>query len=274
MSAASATVPASATVLATRRETEDTWTLELGPEGGLAFEPGQFTMLGAFGAGEVPISVSGDPGAPASLVHTVRAVGPATRAICAAAEGQSLTVRGPFGHGWPVGDAAGQDLLIVAGGLGLAPLRPALYAALAERESFGRVILLYGGRSPDQLLFRDELASWRRAEDLELLVTVDVAEPGWHGRVGVVPALIDRAGIDPARTVALACGPELMMQFSVEALLDAGVDAARIHVSLERNMRCATGHCGHCQLGGKFVCRDGPVFSWDEIGGTLAVREL
>jgi NAD(P)H-flavin reductase len=272
---ASATLPEPFEVVSSVQETEDTWTLRLRPGGdGLAFEPGQFTMLYAFGTGEVPISVSGDPADPGTLVHTVRAVGAATTAICAAREGDTLAVRGPFGRGWPVAEAEGRDLLFVAGGLGLAPLRPAIYAALGSRSSFRRVILLYGGRSPDQLIYREELAEWEGREDLEYLATVDAAGEDWRGRVGVVPRLIADAGLDPAETVALACGPEVMMRFSVEALLDAGIPAERLWVSMERNMRCATGHCGHCQFGPTFVCRDGPVFRWPEIEHFFGIREV
>jgi NAD(P)H-flavin reductase len=274
-SASPATLPVSLRVDSSRRETDDTWTLALdaGPDG-FPFRPGQFTMLYEFGTGEVPISVSGDPARPESLVHTVRAVGAVTSSICAVREGDSLGVRGPFGRGWPVDDAVGQDLVLVAGGLGLAPLRPALYAALGARERFRRLVLLYGGRDPASLLFRAELDRWHQADEVECMTTVDVAGKDWRGRVGVVPALVERADLDPSRTIALACGPEVMMRFTVDALLDGGVDPTRIYVSLERNMRCAVGHCGHCQLGGTFVCRDGPVFSWQEIEPFLAVREL
>ncbi len=162
------------------------------------------------------------------------------------------------------------ELLIVAGGLGLAPLRPAVYEAL---DRGARVRLLYGGREPTQLLFRSELESWRR-RGLEYELIVDLAKVDWNGRVGVVPSLIERAAIDPQRTTALVCGPEVMMRFSAEALLARGVAAERIHVSMERNMRCAVGRCGHCQWGGDFICRDGPVFAWSEIADRIGVREL
>jgi NAD(P)H-flavin reductase len=272
----SALVPAPYRVRSTARETEDTWTLALEPLEGerLAYAPGQFTMLYCFGAGEVPISISGDPGAGGELVHTVRAVGPVTRAICRARAGDQLGIRGAFGRGWPRPEAPGSDLVIVAGGVGLAPLRPAIYAALAERDHYDRVIVLYGGREPEQLLFRDELEEWGWRENLELVVTVDVAEAGWRGRVGVVPGLIERARLRPEGTTALVCGPEVMMRFSADALLDAGVGPDRIFLSMERNMRCAVGHCGHCQWAGDFVCRDGPVFSFEETAGRLRVREL
>ena len=269
------TLPASMRVISAVPETDDTWTLVLDPgEDGMEFEPGQFTMLYAFGAGEVPISISGDPGDSGRLVHTVRAVGAATTAICATREGDSLGVRGPFGRGWPVERAEGGDLVLVAGGLGLAPLRPAIQAAIARRDRFRRVIVLYGGRDPASLLFDGDTAEWARRDDVEFGVSVDMAQVDWRGRVGVVTSLLAGAELDPDRTVAFACGPELMMRFTVDALRDRGLEAGRIWVSLERNMRCATGHCGHCQLAGSFVCRDGPVFSWEEIGPYLGVRDL
>lgn len=269
-----ATLPAPLRVTATRQETADTWTLDLAAPGRPPFAPGQFSMLYAFGAGEVPISMSGDPRRPGVLTHTVRAVGSTTRAVCALREGEAVGVRGPFGRGWPMDSAEGGDLVIAAGGLGLAPLRPAVYAALAARDRFRRVVLLYGGRDPAGLLFRGELDAWASGGALEAETTVDAARPGWRGRVGVVPELLERADLDPGAAVAFCCGPEMMMRLTAEALIDRGIAAERIHVSLERNMRCAVGHCGHCQLAGTFVCRDGPVFAWDEIAHLLAVREL
>jgi NAD(P)H-flavin reductase len=259
-----------------RRETADTWTLELAPvdrPGGLPFRPGQFTMLYAFGAGEVPISISGDPRAPEKLVHTVRAVGAASGAICRAAPGSMLGVRGPFGSDWPLARAAGMDVVIVAGGIGLAPLRPVVYEVLADRARFRRALLLYGGREPGQLLYADELEQWRD-RGLEVSVTVDIAPAGWRGRVGVVPTLIGSAGIDPDACVGFVCGPEAMIRFSAEALIDRGVPAGRVYVSMERNMKCAVGQCGHCQLGPEFVCRDGPVFTFERMRAAFAVREL
>lgn len=256
------------------QETPDTWTLELHGPRDLSFLPGQFTMLAAGGCGEVPISISGDPADPGRLVHTVRSVGPATAAICATEPGRALSVRGPFGRGWPVQAAEGGDLVIVAGGIGLAPLRGALLAALAARQRFGRVLLLYGGREPDLLLYKDELAGWERSADIDVLLTVDAAARGWRGAVGVVPRLVDRAAFDSERAVAFVVGPEVMMRFSARALLDRGVRPERIYLSLERNMQCGVGVCGHCQLGPVLICRDGPVFNHAEIGEAMAVREL
>ncbi|HET7555162.1 MAG TPA: FAD/NAD(P)-binding protein [Gaiellaceae bacterium] len=252
------------------RETADTWTLELEPVQGdpLQVAPGQFTMLYAFGVGEVPISVSGEPGGP--LVHTVRAVGAVTEAICAAGEETILGVRGPMGNAWPLG--TGGDVVVVAGGIGLAPLRGVVYDLVRRRDAFGEAALLYGGRTPADLLYRDELERWR--EPLQVDVTVDAAEPGWEGKVGFVAKLVGSARFDPAAATAFVCGPEIMMRTSAEALLERGVPAERIFVSMERNMQCGVGLCGHCQLGPTLICRDGPVYRWDEVERLMAVREL
>jgi len=259
-----------------RQETADTWTLELEPvdrPGGFRFRPGQFTMLYAFGAGEVPISISGDPAVPERLVHTVRAVGAASGAICRAEPGRMLGVRGPFGSHWPLGDADGRDLVVVAGGIGLAPLRPVLYEILGARERFRTALLLYGGRQPDQLLYSQEIEEWR-GRGLDVQVTVDIAPAGWPAGVGVVPDLIDRARFDADGAVAFVCGPEPMIRFSAEALIARGVRADRVHVSMERNMKCAVGHCGHCQLGPEFVCRDGPVFTFERMRAAFGLRDV
>jgi NAD(P)H-flavin reductase len=268
-------VPEPFEVLSTRRETADTWTLELARHSGepFAFSPGQFTMISAGGAGEVPISISGDPGEPERLVHTVRAVGLATQAICAAEPGRVLSVRGPFGRAWPDQELHGADVVIAAGGIGLAPLRPTVLSLLAAPERYGRVVVLYGGRAPDQLLYADELRSWVE-RGLEVELTVDSAGPEWLGHVGVVTRLIARAEIDGRRAVGLSCGPEVMMRFAVAALRAAGVADDRLYASMERNMQCGIGHCGHCQLGPTLVCRDGPVYRWDELERWLAIREL
>lgn len=269
-------VPEPFEVLSRRQDTADTWTLELQRSSGdpLQFAPGQFTMLSAGGAGEVPISISGDPDRPDLLVHTVRAVGLATEAICGAEPGRVLSARGPYGAPWPVDQVADEaDVVMAAGGIGLAPLRPAILWLLARRERYGRLVLLYGGRSPDQLLYEDELGSWAE-RGMEILVTVDSAGPEWLGSVGVVTRLVGRAGLAGADTVAMACGPEVMMRFTVAALRDAGVDADRVFVSMERNMQCGIGHCGHCQLGPTLVCRDGPVYRWADVEPWLAIREL
>ncbi len=257
-----------------RRETHDTWTLELEPVSGerIAPAPGQFTMLYAFGIGEVPISVSGDVEGP--LVHTVRAVGAVTEAICASRPGTVLGVRGPYGNSWPVESAVASDFVVVAGGIGLAPLRPALYQVLRRRGDYGEVALLYGSRTPGDLLYRRELERLRGRFDLQVDVTVDSAEGGWHGKVGVVGKLVGGARFDPGSAVALLCGPEVMMRFTARALLERGLPADRIYLSMERDMRCGVGHCGHCQLGPTLICRDGAVYRYDELLALMEVREL
>ena len=264
-------------VLAAQPETADTVTLSLAPlDPALPpFRPGQFAMLGAFGIGEVPISVSGIPADPdGPLLHTLRRVGAVTGALHAARPGDVLAVRGPYGSDWGVADAAGHDLVVVAGGIGLAPLRPVVRAALADRERYGRVVLLVGARTPEDLLYTAELTALAARSDIQVEVTVDRAGPDWPGHVGVVTRLLDRAGFDPARAVGFVCGPELMMRFAAEALTVRGVAAGSVRVSLERNMRCGAGLCGHCQLGPLLLCRDGPVVRYDRVAGLITVREL
>lgn len=259
-----------------RRELIGAVTLELAPLAGERpdFLPGQFNMLYVFGVGEVAISLSGDAERGTTFVHTLRNVGAVSGALSRLEVGASVGVRGPFGRGWPLAEAEGADVLLVAGGLGLAPLRPALYALLARRERYGRVVVMVGSRSPADILYRRELEHWRRRSDLEVLLTVDHADAGWRGHVGVVPALIPHAGLDPAETLALVCGPEVMMRFTANALLAAGIRPERIHLSMERNMKCAVGQCGHCQFGPFFVCKDGPVLRYDRIATILAVPEI
>ena len=268
-------IPEPFEVLSTRQDTRDTWTLSLKSCDGrpVPFEPGQFMMISAGGAGEVPISISGDPDEPELLVHTVRAVGLATEALCSAKPGRILAVRGPFGRSWPVAELEGQDVVVAAGGIGLAPLRPAIVALLARREHYGRLVLLYGGRAPDQLLYGEELEAWA-ARRMEVHITVDSAGPEWLGHVGVVTRLIARAKVDGPATAALTCGPEVMMRFTVAGLRDTGVDPEQIYVSMERNMQCGIGHCGHCQFGPSLVCRDGPVYRWSEVEPWIGIREL
>jgi NAD(P)H-flavin reductase len=231
-------------------------------------------MLYVFGVGEIPISISGDPEQPDRLIHTVRAVGPVSRALCALRRGAPVGVRGPYGAGWPVDAAVGQDVVIAAGGLGLAPLRPVLYHLLNHRVQYGAVVLLYGARSQGDLLFRAELERWRSHLDLDVAVTVDSATGGWRGHVGAVTTLIPRAACDPAHTVAMVCGPEIMMRFTVQELQKRGIADDRIYLSLERNMKCGIGLCGHCQLGPTFVCKDGPVFRYSDIGTWFRKREV
>jgi len=261
-----------------RRETADTFTLTLAPAGsdiqGWPFGAGQFNMLTAFGIGEVPISISGDPAEPRRLIHTIRAVGAATRTLCRSAPGDIIGVRGPFGTSWPVTEAEGRDLVIVAGGLGLAPVRPAIYHALAQRSAYGSVELIYGARTPRDILYYHELERWRGRFDVRVHVTVDSASAEWRGRVGVVTKVMAQARFDASHTTALVCGPGMMMRFTVQELLSRGVSADQIFVSLERNMQCGMGLCGHCQLGPVFICKDGPVFPYNRVKDWFEKREV
>lgn len=252
----------------TRRETHDTFTLELKPtesKGGFPFKAGQFNMLYVYGVGEVAISISGDPSNTDTLVHTTRGVGTVTKAMQKLQPGSALGVRGPFGSSWPLEEVYGNDILFIAGGIGLAPLRPAMYQVLAKREKFGRVVLLYGTRTPQDMLYTAELKRWGGKFDLEVYVTVDRATGNWRGNVGVVTTLIRRAPFDPLNTTAMVCGPEMMMRYTVQELEGRGVRPKDVYLSMERNMKCAIGLCGHCQWGPKFICKDGPVFRYDGI---------
>jgi len=267
-------VPTPVRVSRVRREMAGVTTLELTPASAFGFVPGQFNMLYMFGLGEVAISLSGDPAEGHRIVHTVRAVGAVSQAITGLGRNDVIGMRGPYGSYWPVLDSDGSDVVIVAGGLGLAPLRPVIYHVLAHRERYGRVVVLYGARGPTDILYRRELEAWRRRLDVEITVTVDHAAADWQGNVGVVPSLIPRMPIDPDHAVGMLCGPEIMMRFTVDALRQRGLPMDRIFLSMERNMKCATGHCGHCQFGPAFVCRDGPVFRFDRIAPFFNIREI
>jgi NAD(P)H-flavin reductase len=267
-------VPSPFRVAKRRQDTADTWTLALEPLGdGFAVAPGQFVMIYAFGIGEVPISVSGPPehaGEP--VVLTVRDVGAVTHAVCSAEPGAVLGLRGPLGNSWPVESAAGGDVIVVAGGIGLAPLRPVVLHTLAHRSAFDSVSVLYGARTPADLLYTDQLEEWR--DSLAVEVTVDAADTSWTGRVGVVPKLVERTDFRHDAVRAFVCGPEVMIDFTVAALRERGVPDERIFLSLERDMRCGVGLCGHCQLGPTLICRDGPVYTQAQVAALMEVREL
>jgi NAD(P)H-flavin reductase len=269
-------VPSPGTVQEVTKETPDTFTLTVSREHGeqSAFKPGQFSMLWVFGVGELPISISGDPADRDRLVYTVRSVGKATHALVNQKPGTDVGIRGPFGTGWPMEAARGRDVVIVAGGIGLAPLRPAIYEVLHNRDDYGRLVLLYGARSTRELLYRKELAAWAREPDTQVLVTVDYGGLGWHGHVGVVTSLFKYARLQPAKSVAMICGPEIMMRFVTRQLGEHGVTAANTYLSMERNMKCAAGFCGHCQYGPHFICKDGPVFPYTSIRPLLEKYEL
>ncbi|HOD65254.1 MAG TPA: FAD/NAD(P)-binding protein [candidate division Zixibacteria bacterium] len=259
------------------KETYDTFTLELAPteEGnGFAFLPGQFNMLYVYGVGEVPISISGDPAKPRALIHTTRAVGSVTKQMQKLRKGDVIGVRGPYGTAWPVEEAKGRDVVVVAGGIGLAPLRPTLYHLLKHRKRYGKVILLYGARTPDDVLYPKMLAQWGARPEIEVLTTVDRGMGQWTGNVGVVTTLVPKVTFDAANCLAMACGPEVMMRFTALALSKRGLADEQIYVSMERNMKCGIGLCGHCQTGSLFVCKDGPVFRLDRVKPLFTQREI
>lgn len=257
-------------------ENHDTFTLRLERDSGekFAFLPGQFNMLYGFGMGESAISISGDPGETGALYHTIRRVGTVTRALSELQPGDTVGVRGPFGSAWPVDRLFGHDLVFVAGGIGLAPLRPAIYYALAHRERYGTIVILNGARSPADLIFSQEIDLWSAMAGIETRVSVDRSTPDWKRNVGVVSNLISKAGFDPAKSAAMICGPEIMMRYAILELNKRGVDDASVFLSMERNMKCAVGFCGHCQLGPEFICRDGPVFRYDHLKRWFSQREL
>jgi len=270
-------MPAVYTVRQVSKETPDTFTLTMGPENGSGngpFQPGQFSMLWVFGVGELPISISGDPSALGKLVYTVRSVGEATKSLVSRKVGDGVGVRGPFGTGWPVQAARGRDVVVVAGGIGLAPLRPVIYQVLNNRSEYGRLVVLYGSRSPQDLLYRKELAAWAGKRDTQVLTTVDYGGLNWRGHVGVVTTLFRYARLQPQSSVAMVCGPEIMMRFVARELQAHGFSRHDIYLSMERNMKCAVGFCGHCQWGQTFICKDGPVFRYDQIRPMLEKHEL
>lgn len=269
-------LPSTFVVVARSDETSDTTTLRVQPAGEATteFAPGQFSMLYAYGVGEVPISISGDPGFAGFLEYTIRSVGAVTDALTSLGRGDSLGVRGPYGVGWPLEAAQGKDLLIVAGGIGLAPLRPVVLHALNHRQRFNSVALIYGARTPEDLLYNFQLHEWRSRFDIDVEVTVDRSGTGWSGDVGVVTQLMTRVTFDPANTKAMVCGPEVMMRAAARQLQSHGVATADIAVSLERNMKCGIGLCGHCQLSTHLLCRDGPVVPYEIAEPWMEVAEL
>jgi NAD(P)H-flavin reductase len=261
-------VPTPARISRVTRETHDTVTLEIVRREGTAplpFSPGQFNMLYAFGIGEVPISISGDPNRTDRHVHTLRVVGAATRALAGSKRDDVIGMRGPFGSHWPLEAAVAHDVVIVAGGIGLAPLRPAIYEICARRPRYGKVSVLYGARTPSDVLYGKEFDDWIHRHDIQFKATVDRGDPDWAGPVGVVTTQVQKAHFDPRQTIAMVCGPEIMSRFAVLELRKAGVPKRSIFVSMERNMKCAVGFCGHCQFGPDFICKDGPVLPYSRI---------
>jgi NAD(P)H-flavin reductase len=250
-----------------------TWKLEPVDGGEFKFKPGQFNMLYHYGVGEVPISISGDSES-GVLIHTSRAVGAVTQAMQKLRPGDEIGVRGPFGSDWPVELAQGKELILLSGGIGLAPLRPVVYYALNNINKFNKLNLIYGTRTPLDILYRRELEQWQLEGQINVAMTVDRASGHWQGNVGVVTNLLEHINIDAKNSMAMVCGPEVMMHFGSLALQKAGLSQEQIYISMERNMKCAIGHCGHCQWGPHFICKDGPVFRLDYIDNIFEVREL
>ena len=269
-------LPSPFVVRGVAKETCDTFTLTMEPQngGGTDFLPGQFSMLWVFGVGELPISISGNPAEPEHLVYTIRSVGAATHSLVSQKAGTAVGVRGPYGTAWPVQAARGRDLVIIAGGIGLAPLRPVINEVLNRRADYGRLVLLYGARSPRDLLYRNELKSWARQDDTQVLTTVDYGGLSWRGYVGVVTTLFKFARLQPSKSVAMVCGPEIMMRFVLRELDSVGLRREDVYLSMERNMKCGIGLCGHCQYGPHFICKDGPVFRSDLIRPLMDKYEL
>jgi NAD(P)H-flavin reductase len=258
-------------------ENRDITTLVLVPDEEEAIEPlqpGQFSMLYAFGVGEIPISVSSVLRKPPQIIHTVQNVGEVSRTIFEAKEGDIFGVRGPFGPPWPTEMAKGKDVIIMAGGLGIAPLRPLIEQLIRERGEYKNINVLYGTRNTKTILFYTDIISWQADPHINFQITVDYAYQSWRGHVGVVTSLVEKADFDPENTIAFVCGPEVMMRFSAQELCKQGIAEEAIYLSMERNMKCGFGHCGHCQYGPYFVCKDGPVFQYPQIKHYLKLKEI
>lgn len=241
---------------------------------GLSFQPGQFNMLYLPGVGECAISICGDPAEDSRLPHTIRVAGNVTQELARLPVGATIGLRGPFGSHWPLEECEGKDAVLVAGGIGLPPLRPVIHRLLADRDKYGRLSLLYGSRTPDTLLYTRQFDDWR-TKGLDIELTVDRTNDGWNGHVGVVTLLLERLAIpQPENTILFTCGPEVMMWYVIQMARSRGLSDENLWMSLERNMNCAIGLCGHCQFGPEFVCKDGPVVRFDRIAPFLKVEQL
>ena len=233
------------------------------------FAAGQFNMVYLFGVGEVAISIVSDPDEPELLGHTIRAVGRVTNGIARLQAGGALGIRGPFGQGWPLGEARGRDIVIVTGGLGCAPVVGAIDYIFRRRGQYGSVKILHGVKTPEDLVFRERFDVWRKQPNTEVLLTSDHPGKVWHHHVGVVTELFEQVSMDPAKTMVLMCGPEIMMRLGVPILLRRGIPDTAVYVSLERHMECGIGLCGHCQMGPYILCKDGPVMRYDRVASWL-----
>ncbi len=271
-------LPRPARILSVKPEAYDVATYALAfrdpaDASGFSFHPGQFNMVYVPGFGESAISIASDPATPGVLEHTVRFAGVVTRGLERLKAGETVGLRGPFGSRWPLEAARGKDLLIVSGGIGLPPLRPVIHTVLRHRETFGRVLLLYGGRTPHELLYTGEFEKWQQG-GIEMEVSVDRAEEHWKGLVGVVPMAFYRIRLDAKKTIVFTCGPEIMMQFVIYESLARRIPKKNIYLSMERNMKCAVGFCGHCQYGPNFICKQGPIFSYAALEPFWGKEEL
>ena len=247
-------------------ELEKLFTIELPKGRSLGHDPGQFVMVSVPGVGEAPISITSSPSrSNGTFELCVRRVGDVTGALHRMKPGDYVGIRGPFGHGFPIEQMRGKDLLFAPGGLGLAPLRSLINQVLDERGSFGRVIILYGAKRPAELLFRDELEEWAARDDVEFHVTVDRGDETWDGHIGVITTLFPLITVDPRNTVAVTCGPPIMYRFVIMEMLGKGIPETQIYLSLERRMKCGVGKCGHCQINDLYCCKDGPVFTYAQI---------
>lgn len=267
-------LPREAEIVGRTQESPSTFTLELRLTDGApyAFLPGQFNMLYLHGSGEVPISIVADTEDSGVLTHTIRALGRITGGLAALRVGDHIGLRGPFGRGWPMQAAESHDVVVVTGGLGCAPSVSIIHHILTHRQRYGHLSILQGVKHTDDLIWRAQYEAWAALPDVEVHLAADAAGPDWPGHVGLVTALFERLELDGANTLAMLCGPEVMMHASAEGLHQLGIAANDIYLSMERNMQCALGHCGHCQMGGNFVCTQGPVFPWPEVRELLGVR--
>lgn len=269
-------LPREAEIVTRIQECRNTFSLRLRLTDGQPYDfvPGQFNMLYLHGCGEVPISVVEDAEDSGILTHTIRALGRVTTGLAALGPGDRIGLRGPYGRGWPMREAQGRDVLIITGGLGCAPSVSIIHRIFAQREHYGHLHILQGVKHTADLIWRSQYDAWAQMPDVNVMLAADVAPPGWHGHVGLVTALFDRLEFEPGRSIAMLCGPEVMMRISAEHLQARGLAEDAIYLSMERNMQCAVGHCGHCQLGGSFVCRDGPIFAWPEVHELLGIRGI
>lgn len=262
--------PAEAEIIAREQETPSIVSLTVrltdsGFANGFQFQPGQFNMLYLHGVGEIPLSISSDPASPGTLSHTIRDVGRVSHGFARLEVGDRIGLRGPFGRGWPLQDTRTHNVIIITGGLGCAPVVPVIDYVINRRKAYGRLIIMQGVKHSDDLIWRERYDVWDAHPDTQVLLAADVGDKKWNGLVGPVTELFDQAQLPTENSTAFLCGPEPMIRASVQRLVEEGLPENRIWISMERNMQCALGQCGHCQFGDRFVCKDGPVFSYADI---------